>query len=346
MPKPTLQPGSVPRRRHALGTLARAAALGVVPGWCRAVQAAPDASAALRDDRAIEIAPGVHVLAGANAAPDAHNAGRVGNLGFVVGTTGVALIDTGSSRARAGELLAAVRRVTELPLKCVVITHPAQEFLFGAGLFLDQGVPVRAHPQTPVLMRQRCQHCLDTLEQDLGRERMAGTRLALPEALALPPPAIDLGGRRLLVTAGPAGTVPGNLTVLDESSGVLFTGALLSIARIPGVQDTRPADWQAALQVLEQATVRLAVPAYGPVAARQPAPGQVDLDAARQALAGYFGALEAQARRLYAQAVPLDALERQALLPDYRNWNGYPATHVHNIFYRYLQLEAEDLASQ
>lgn len=346
MPHSSSCPGATRARRHVLLALLDAAALALAPA---AAGADVPTGSPLRPSAPLaglqRLAAGVYVMAGANAAPARANGGAVGNLGFVVGSEAIAVIDTGSSRARALELLAAIRTVSQLPLRVVLITHPAQEFLFGAGLFIDLGVPVRADPLTPKLMAARCQHCLDTLNQDLGQERMAGTRLALPEPLALPAAAIDLGGRRLQLEPGPKGTVPGNLTVLDETSGVLFTGALLSVDRIPGVQDARPADWRQALRRLDDPAVRMAVPAYGAVAARQPGPGQVGLAAASAALAGYFEALEAQAQTLYARATPLAELADQALLPAYADWNGYPATHVHNIFYRYLQLEAEDLAS-
>lgn len=360
MPNPPSRPGAALPRRRTLSALIRRASLALALGvagrsmtWADAATRAAEPPteppteppAALPAERALELADGVFLLPGANAPPDAANAGRVGNLGFVVGERSIAVIDSGSSRARAAELLIALRQVSTLPLSQVIITHPAQEFLFGAGLFADLGVPVLAHPRTPALMAQRCRHCLDTLQRELGAVRMAGTRLESPQPIALPPAPIDLGGRRLLLQAGPAGTVPGNLMVRDERSGVLFTGALLSVDRIPGVQDTRPPDWQAALAVLEAPEVTLAVPAYGPPAARQPAPGQRSLAAARQALWGYFAALEAQARRLYDAGTPLQDLAAAAELPAYRDWNGYPATHVHNIFYRYLQLEAEDLAS-
>jgi glyoxylase-like metal-dependent hydrolase (beta-lactamase superfamily II) len=295
---------------------------------------------------AVPVADGVHVFPGGSGPPDRENAGRVGNLGFVVGRRGVAVIDTGSSVARAQELLDAIRRVTDRPVQVALITHPAQEFLFGAGLFADLGVPVLSHPATPRLMAQRCEHCLETLTGDLGAARMAGTRLSLPTPLALPPRAIDLGGRKLLIEPGPEGSVPGNLTILDDATGVLFTGALLSVRRVPGVQDTRPDDWIRALARLNDAAVRVAVPAYGAVAWRQPTGSQLEIAAAVTQLCGYLRDLEAQVRTLYAAAIPLAELGRHAELDRYRDWNGYPANHLHNIFYRYLQLEAEDLSSQ
>ena len=299
------------------------------------------------DLRAQQVADGVYVLAGANGLPDRDNQGRVGNLGFLVGDSGVVVIDTGSSRARGKELLAAIAAVTPLPVKAVLITHPAQEFLFGIAAFTDRGIPVYAHPDTPRLMRQRCDHCLETLNALLGERRMLGTRLDAPAVLPQALPAFDWqpGGRALDVHAGPPGAVPGNLWIRDRRTGVVFSGALLSVLRVPAVQDTRPADWQAALQTLLQSDISLVVPAYGPVAARHAAAGQVPLADAVSALAGYLAALDRTARQLYQQDVGLAGLGDAGELRDYADWASYPANHRLNVFYRYLQLETEDLAA-
>lgn len=340
-PPPLRSPGVQRRRRALLRSLPALALARLAPAAAATAVGGP----AVRPLEAVELAPGAFVLPGFNAVPDAANLGRVGNLGFVVGRDAIAIVDTGSSHARAAEQLAAIRRVSRLPIRCAVITHPAQEFLFGTGFYTEHGIPVLAHPLTPRFMSQRCEHCLATLDHDVGPRRMAGTRLVLPRALDLPPAPVDLGGRELQLSAGPAGTVPGNLMVMDGRSGVLFTGALLSVRRIPGLQDTSPQAWTAALAALDDPAVRIAVPAWGPVAARQPPAGQATIDQAKAELSGYFAALEAQARQLYDQQVPLAELGEHAALPRFQGWNGYPATHVHNIFYRYLQLEAEDLAS-
>ena len=292
------------------------------------------------------LAAGVYAFPGANEPPDAANQGRVGNLGFLIGSDGVVVIDTGSSRARGEELIAAIRSVTALPIRVVLVSHPAQEFLFGAAAFAEEGIPILAAAETPQLIVQRCEHCLDTLTQDLGAARMAGTRLIAPQVLDLSRPQLTLAGRELEISAGPAGTVPGNLLIRDRASGVVFAGALLSVKRVPAVQDTHPLAWGAALSILDDPRVSAVVPAYGPVAWRQIEAGRCDLHTAVTAMRSYLQDLEAQTRELYGAGVPLAELGAQADLPAYRDWNSYQANHLHNIFYRYLQLEAEDLASQ
>src|SRR6476646_6040824 len=71
----------------------------------------------------IELAAGVYMLPGSDGEPDATNLGRVGNAGFVVGRSGVLAIDAGTSYLHGKALLAAIRSVTEQPVRLVLITH-------------------------------------------------------------------------------------------------------------------------------------------------------------------------------------------------------------------------------
>lgn len=309
-----------------------------------------------------QIAPGVYVLRGEGAAPSPHNLGRVGNLGFLVGKTGVIVIDTGSSSARAHELIDAIRSVTPKPIQGVLISHPAQEVLFGDAVFKELGVPIWSQADTPRLMVQRCDHCLETLKQVLGEERMAGTRLELPTAHPFSNKPFTLAGRTVSVLEGPKGTVPGNLVIRDEVTGVVFAGALLSVHRIPAVQDTTPVAWEQALTMLRDKSIFAIVPAYGPVVFSQRAIQRkktakslhhisegshpvIQIDDAVDRLQGYLRELETQARDHYARRTPLEEVTQNIVPNGYSDWDDYSPNHAHNLFYRYLQLESEELLS-
>ncbi len=309
--------------------------------------AAAAAGVPVSANRLQRVAPGVYVLAGAAEAPNAANQGRVGNLGVLVGPRGVLVIDTGSSRARAEELLAAVRRITPLPVVAAVISHPAQEFLFGNAAFTDRHIPVYSAAATPRLMAQRCEHCLSTLTGLLGAARMQGTRLDLPQPLPPLPVAGDWspGGRSVQIIEGPQGSVPGNLMIRDRRTGVVFSGALLSVGRVPAVQDTRPLAWRSALSALAQPSVAVVVPAYGAVVWRHPAAGQADLAGALDALGDYLQQLDEITDRAYQAGTPLADLAAVTALPAYADWAEYQPNHSLNVFYRYLQHEADDLAA-
>lgn len=73
--------------------------------------------------QALAIADNVYVLHGISGFPDPQNAGLIANLGFVITSAGVVLIDTGGSDTHAEMLLAAVADVTEQPVVAAFNTH-------------------------------------------------------------------------------------------------------------------------------------------------------------------------------------------------------------------------------
>src|SRR5215813_14761824 len=67
------------------------------------------------------------------------------NAGFVVGDDGVAVIDTFVDVAPAQQLLAEIRKVTNLPIRFVINTHYHLDHTGGNKVFTDAGATVMAH---------------------------------------------------------------------------------------------------------------------------------------------------------------------------------------------------------
>ena len=219
------------------------------------------AQEALRPEK---VADGVYAFIGEAGEISAANRGFVGNSGFIVGPSGVVVIDTGTSYRHGRRMLEAITRVTDKPVALVVVTHAVQEFLFGNAAFDERGIPILAHRETTKLMKARCAHCLANLKPGLGKE-LEGTRLVLPRREIDATTTVEAGGRRLeLIYLGWAST-PGDLAVLDADSGVLFAGGMVSIGRIPDIRDSDFEGWQRALHRLDELKPSRVVPGHGPV---------------------------------------------------------------------------------
>ena len=87
------------------------------------------------DLRPERVADGVYAFIADTGEISPANRGNVGNSGFIIGPTGVVVIDTGISYRHGRRMLAAIRRVTAKPVELVVLTHAMQEFLFGNAAF-------------------------------------------------------------------------------------------------------------------------------------------------------------------------------------------------------------------
>ena len=279
-----------------------------------------------------KVADGVYAFIGEAGEIAAANRGFVGNSGFVVGRSGVTVIDTGTSYRHGRRMLEAIARITDKPVDLVIVTHAVQEFLFGNAAFAERGIAILAHRETTKLMKARCEHCLQILRPLLGEE-LDGTRLVLPQREIDATTTINAGGRRLeLIYLGWAST-PGDLALFDRDSGVLFTGGLVSVGRIPDIRDSDFEGWGRALRRLEGLKPARVVPGYGPVSG----PGAISQTA------GYLDALDQVIRSLYAESSSLMESVEKAVLPAYRDWSMYGTTHRQNALHRYLQLELQDL---
>jgi glyoxylase-like metal-dependent hydrolase (beta-lactamase superfamily II) len=107
---------------------------------------------------------------------------------------------------------------------------------------------------------------------------------------------LDLGDRRLRLTAwSPAAHTDCDLTVLDETTGVLFAGDLVFMGHVP-VLDGSLRGWLSILPRLAELPAKLVLPGHGP---RGPWPQALE-DERR-----YLTVLAGDTRRLIAAGTPI-----------------------------------------
>jgi glyoxylase-like metal-dependent hydrolase (beta-lactamase superfamily II) len=289
------------------------------------------AAGAKRSGRPIMIAPGVYMVAGSGGAADQHNLGRIGNTGFIVGEQGVIAIDTGTSYAQGRDLLAAIREVTDKPVRLALITHTRPEFLFGGVAFRERGIPVRMHSRTARLMASRCETCLKTLRQTVGEEAMRGTDMYKPDQQFDASHQLDLIGRPVKVLYFGHSSGPGDIAVLDVQTGVLYAGGLLDARRVPDIQDSDLAGWKQALTDLQGMNLARVVPGHGAAS-----PASMVTDVQR-----YLAQLETRARSLVAAGTSLLDVSEEGDLPEFENWDQYDTIHRRNASIAFLRFERD-----
>jgi glyoxylase-like metal-dependent hydrolase (beta-lactamase superfamily II) len=282
--------------------------------------------------RAIALADGVYLLPGSAGAADDNNLGRIGNAGFIVGDSGVIAIDTGTSYAHGRALLAAIRAVTDKPVKLALVTHTRPEFLFGGAAFREAGIPIRTHTRTARLMAARCETCLKTLRQTLGEAPMQGTAMYKPDQEFEATHDLTTIGRTVRVLHFGHSSGPGDIAVLDVASGVLFVGGLVDVRRVPDTQDSDLAGWSRALSALRELPLKTVVPGHGAAA---PAPAAIG------AVQTYLAQLEARARELVAAGASLSSVPDASELPAYESWDQYETIHRRNASIVFLRVERE-----
>jgi quinoprotein relay system zinc metallohydrolase 2 len=213
-----------------------------------------------------EPAAGVYVHRGAQLPLDAPGHDDIANIGFIVGSRCVAVIDTGGSVRIGRALRAAVRRRTSLPICYVINTHVHVDHVLGNAAFKDDRPSFVGHAAlAPAIVRSR-PYFVKEYAQDLDAPAAPGQVIG-PDRLVDTELALDLGDRPLTLHAWPTAHTDCDLTIYDQKTSTLWTGDLLFIERLPAL-DGSLVGWIAAVDRLAAQRAKLVVPGHGPPTAR------------------------------------------------------------------------------
>lgn len=212
------------------------------------------------------VAPNIWFVQGEAALGTPENRNFISNAGVIVTPAGVVVVDALGSPAVAADLLEAIRRVTPLPVRYVILTHYHADHIYGLQVFKDQGATVLAHEAgREYLQSDTAQLRLQATRESLAPWVDARTRLVAADRWLRADEVLELGGVRLqLRHVGPAHT-PEDLTVFVEGACVLFAGDLAFRGRIPYVGQADSRGWIAALTRLIDSAPAAIVPGHGPL---------------------------------------------------------------------------------
>jgi quinoprotein relay system zinc metallohydrolase 2 len=255
----------------------------------------------------------------------------IANIGFVVGESCVAVIDTGGSVTIGRALRAAIRKQTSLPICYVVNTHVHVDHVLGNAAFKDDKPSFVGHAALVDAMARSREFFVTEYAGDLDAPASADQVIS-PDRLVERALTLDLGGRRLLLRAWPKAHTDCDLTVFDAKTRTLWTGDLLFRERLP-VLDGSVKGWLAALDELLRMKVKLAVPGHGPPAR--------DLASAIAPERRYLKALVAGVREEIAQNKPPEEAIAQVAAEEKSHWLLWDSVHPHNVLRAFEELEWE-----
>ena len=165
----------------------------------------------------MEVADGVYVRQGQHGTPFVDR--DFANLGFIVGESCVAVVDTGAGFDEGKALGCQIAQVTDVPVCYVIVTHYHYDHAYGSLAFKSDAVQFIGHDNLARALEGSAGYYLERLSEAAGEK--------LSKDLIVPPDRtvsigqsleLDLGNRVLSVTAHSPAHTNTDLSVLDRKT--------------------------------------------------------------------------------------------------------------------------------
>jgi len=203
------------------------------------------------------------------------------NSGIIVGDDGVMVVDAQPTPAMANELIARVAKVTDKPIKYVLLGHYHASRTLGASAFKD--AEILASDTTRGLIAERGKA---DIESEIGRfprlfraaESIPGLTwptLTFPDEMS-----VWLGRREVRIIHIGRGHTAGDVIAVVPDAGVVFAGDLVEYRTASYCGDAHFNDWPATLDHLAELQAKAMLPGRGaPLTTPQAVAEAVDLTA-------------------------------------------------------------------
>jgi glyoxylase-like metal-dependent hydrolase (beta-lactamase superfamily II) len=212
----------------------------------------------------IRVSPSVYYIRGDSGVPSPANRGHTSNAGFVVTREDVVVFDALGTPVLGKELIDAIRKITPLPIRRVIVSHYHADHIYGLQPLKALGAEIWAHRAARAYLESEgAQLRLAERRKSLAPWVDADTRLVPADRWLDGEQTFKSGGLTFRVfPVGPAHT-PEDLAMAVEEEGVLFVGDLMFAGRLPFVDEADSKSWIAAIDRIIKTGPKILIGGHG-----------------------------------------------------------------------------------
>jgi glyoxylase-like metal-dependent hydrolase (beta-lactamase superfamily II) len=190
--------------------------------------------------------------------------GFISNAGFVVTSEGVVVFDALGTPSLAHAMLGEIRKITDQPIKIVVMSHYHADHLYGLQVFKDEGAQVLAPKGTwDYLDSETAEVLLDSRRTALFPWVTDDTYLVKPDRIIDQDTKFSLGDHEFMINYFGKVHSDGDMSLLSVTDQTLYSGDIIFEGRLPFVGDANIIDWVKTLERMQHTQVDYFVPGHG-----------------------------------------------------------------------------------
>ncbi len=264
------------------------------------------------------------------------NEGFISNAGVVITDEGVVVFDALGTPSLGHKLLQEIRKITDKPIKRMIVSHYHADHIYGLQVFKDLGAEIYA-PAGAVdyLASPTSVERLDERRFSLSPWVNEKTRIVSPDHMLTKGFSFTLGGVKMTVSVVGAAHSDGDLTLLVEDDRVLFSGDIIFEGRVAYLGDADTRHWLKTLQKMETSGLAVLVPGHGPVANK---PNQSITQTSR-----YLSFLRGKMKVGVDDLLPFHDTYAATDWSEFKNLPAFKEANRRNAYQVFLSLEREAL---
>lgn len=282
----------------------------------------------------------IYYAIGHPGVPSHENEGHTSNAGFVITSEGVVVFDALGTPSLGWALLQHIRRLTQAPIRYVVVSHYHADHIYGLQAFKDRtrAVIVAQDKSFDYMNPDNTNDEVAAPRLAQRREALApwvnaATRIIEPDLVFREQLTIRLGGKRFVVIyAGPAHAESDSM-MLVEPDRVLFAGDIVQNGRIPftssAAVDTE--HWLEGLTTVAKLDPRFIIPGHGETS--------TDVTPAIAFTHDYIAHVRNAMGKAVQDWTDFDTAYREVDWSKYSGMPGFDSTNKGNAYRVFLEME-------
>ena len=208
----------------------------------------------------------VYAIIGETGNRSAENLGNNANFGFIVGNTGVLLIDSGAGTEAAKAIEVEVQKTTSLPITTVVNTGGQDHRWLGNAYFAQKGARIIASSAAVTDHDERAGDQIQGLSGAIGQNPMQNLEPVTADITFDQTYTLNHAGLEIDISHQGGAHTPGDSWVYIPALKILFTGDIAYGDRMLGVIEVSDSQsWVDVFEAMAQLPAQKVIPGHGSV---------------------------------------------------------------------------------